>query len=44
MLNNVEMLQRRYFFWTHSILGISPNFSINNFNPSTHQLRVFGCI
>ncbi|KAG4100395.1 hypothetical protein H8356DRAFT_1306710 [Neocallimastix lanati (nom. inval.)] len=21
-------------------LGISPNFSINNFNPSTHQLRV----
>ena len=40
MLNNVEMLQRRYFFWTHSILGISPNFSINNFNPSTHQLRV----
>ena len=30
----------RYFFWIHSILGVSQNFSINNFIPSTYQLRV----
>jgi len=30
---------RHYSFWTHSLSGVSPNFSINNVIPGTYQLR-----
>ncbi|ORY63614.1 galactose-binding like protein [Neocallimastix californiae] len=32
---------RHYSFWTHSLSGVSPNFSIKNVIPGTYQLRAW---